>query len=57
VGYALGFATHLGLAGHFPAAIGDYWKRLKVREGFLRAREREIEISLQQGLEVLEVNY
>ena len=57
LGYALGFATHLGLAGHFPAAIAEYWRRLKAREGFQRAREREIEVSRQQGLEVLEVNY
>jgi glutathione S-transferase len=57
LGYALGFATHLGLAGHFPAAIAEYWRRLKAREGFQRAREREIEVSRQQGLEVFEVNY
>ena len=57
LGYALGFATHLGLAGHFPAAIAEYWRRLKAREGFQRAREREIEVSRQQGLEVIEVNY
>jgi glutathione S-transferase len=57
LGYALGFATHLELAGHFPAAIADYWRRLKAREGFQRAREKEIEISRQQGVEVLEINY
>ena len=57
LGYALGFATHLELAGHFPAAIADYWRRLKAREGFQRARDKEIEISRQQGVEVLEINY
>jgi glutathione S-transferase len=57
IGHALGFATHLQLAEDFPPAIQDYWKRLKTRDGFRRAREKEIQVSIDQGIEVAEVNY
>jgi Glutathione S-transferase len=56
-GYALGFATHLKLAEHFPEAISDYWTRLKARNGYQRAREKEIEASRDQEVEIIEVNY
>ena len=56
-GYALGFATHLKLAEHFPPSIADYWETLKTRDGFQRAREKEVQGSRDQGVEVVEVNY
>jgi len=56
-GYALGFATHLQLAEHFPPSIADYWQMLKKRDGFWRAREKEVQASVDQGIEVPEVNY
>jgi glutathione S-transferase len=56
-GYALGFATHLKLAEHFPPSIADYWETLKTRDGFQRAREKEVQASRDQGVEVVEVNY
>jgi glutathione S-transferase len=56
-GHALGFATHLQLAEHFPPAIEDYWKRLKTRDGFRRARDKEIQVSIDQDIEIPEVNF
>lgn len=56
-GYALGLATHLRLTEHFPASIDDYGKRPKARDGFRRAREKEIQVPVDQGIEVPEVNY
>lgn len=37
VGYALGFGEGLGLAEQFPAAVAEYWERLKARPAFQRA--------------------
>jgi glutathione S-transferase len=56
-GYALGFASHLDLADHFPDSISEYWKRLKSREGFQRACEKEIQASTDQGVKVERINY
>lgn len=56
-GYALGFATHLKLADHFPERIQDYWQRLKARDGFQRARQKEIQCSRDQGVKEIDVNY
>lgn len=56
-GYALAFATYLKLSGEFPPAILDYWSRLKSRDGFQRAREREVQASIEQGIEVPRVDY
>lgn len=56
-GYALGFATHLNLAGHFPERIKDYWQRLKARDGFQKARQKEIQCSRAQGVEEVDVHY
>ncbi len=57
VGYALGFANHLGLGDLLPPAIVQYWTRLKARDGFVRARAAEIRGSTAQGLEPTEVSY
>jgi glutathione S-transferase len=56
-GYALGFATHLSLADIFPERIADYWQRLKGRDGFQRARQKEIQCSRDQGVKEVEVHY
>lgn len=37
VGYALMLAEYLGLQEQFPAAVREYWERLKQREGYRRA--------------------
>jgi glutathione S-transferase len=50
VGYALLLAEHLGLAVRFPKAVGEYWARLKQREGYQRAMASQEAAALAQGV-------
>ena len=40
VGYALGLAEQVDLAGDYPAPVADYWARLKLRPAYQRAAAR-----------------
>lgn len=53
VGYALMLAEYLDLESHFPAAVGDYWGRLKQRDGFARAIEAQRQAALAQGVSIV----
>jgi glutathione S-transferase len=50
VGYALLLAEHLGLALRFPRSVGEYWARLKQREGYQRAMASQAAAALAQGV-------
>jgi glutathione S-transferase len=50
VGYALLLAEHLGLAPRFPKSVGEYWARLKQREGYQRAMASQAAAALAQGV-------
>jgi len=50
VGYALLLAEHLGLALRFPKSVGEYWARLKQREGYQRAMASQAAAALAQGV-------
>jgi glutathione S-transferase len=50
VGYALLLAEHLGLAPRFPKSVGEYWARLKQREGYQRAMASQEAAALAQGV-------
>jgi glutathione S-transferase len=50
VGYALMLAEYMGIDGEFPAAVRDYWMRLKEREGFKKACIAENLAALDQGI-------
>jgi glutathione S-transferase len=52
VGYALMFADYLGMAGRFPAAVGEYWQRIRERPAFHRALEAQRQAALDQGVSV-----
>jgi glutathione S-transferase len=52
VGYALMLADYIGLADRFPVAVGQYWKRLSARPGFVSALERQRVAALEQGVAV-----
>ncbi|KAI9030525.1 glutathione S-transferase family protein [Hyaloraphidium curvatum] len=51
VGYALLLAEQIGLAARFRPAVEGYWGRLKAREGFRRAVERERRAAEEQGVD------
>jgi glutathione S-transferase len=50
VGFALLLADYLGLTPKFPAEVGAYWSRLKMRPAFQRALQAEREAALAQGV-------
>jgi glutathione S-transferase len=50
VGCALMLAELIGLADHFPVAVGQYWQRLSARPGFVSALERQRVAALEQGV-------
>jgi glutathione S-transferase len=52
VGYAFMLAELVGLDKKFPAAIIDYWQRLRARDGFRRALAAQQHAAKQQGLPV-----
>lgn len=50
VGYALLFASVLGLDLRFPPAVAAYWSRLRSRDGFRRARDRQERAGREQNV-------
>ncbi|WP_250436969.1 glutathione S-transferase family protein [Caballeronia sp. ATUFL_F2_KS9A] len=50
VGYALMLAELLGQSAHFAPSIAEYWRRLREREGFVRALEAQEAAALAQGV-------
>ncbi len=50
VGYAFMIAEFVGLDKKFPAAVMDYWQRLRARDGFRRALAAQQHTAKQQGL-------
>ena len=50
VGYALLLASHLGLASRFPAAVSDYFARVKAQDSFQRAVAAEQRAGAAQGV-------
>ncbi|SAK43219.1 glutathione S-transferase family protein [Caballeronia ptereochthonis] len=50
VGYALMLAELLGLSERFPPPIAQYWRRLREREGFLRAMRAQEAAALAQNV-------
>ena len=50
VGYALFLAEYIGLAVEFTPAVRSYWERLRLRTGFVRAREAERRAAVAQGV-------
>lgn len=53
IGYALLLAEYLGLEPEFPASVRSYWRQLKERDGFRRAREAEIAAAIAQGISTI----
>ena len=53
VGYALLLAEYLGLEPEFPESVRYYWRRLKQRDGYGRARAAEIAAATAQGVSVV----
>jgi glutathione S-transferase len=53
VGYALLLAEYLGLEAEFPESVRYYWRRLKQRDGYGRARAAEIAAATVQGVSVV----
>lgn len=53
VGYALLLAQHLGLQPRFTPAIADYWQRLQLRPGFIRALKAQEAAALAQGISIV----
>lgn len=53
VGYALMLADYLGLSERFPAAVGEYWQRLQLRDGFLRALAVQLHAAEEQGVSTI----
>ena len=50
VGYALLLASALGLDLRFPPAVVDYWARLRSREGFRKAVDRQEQAARDQNV-------
>ncbi len=50
VGYALYLASFLDLSASFKPAVQSYVQRLTQRDGFLRARQAEIDAAVVQGV-------
>lgn len=50
VGYALLLADTLALRQHFPEGVGDYWDRLKTRDGFVRAMAAQERAAITAGI-------
>ncbi|MGH8517745.1 MAG: glutathione S-transferase family protein [Panacagrimonas sp.] len=50
VGYALLLADTLGLRGHFPQGVGEYWDRLTAREGYVRAMAAQERAAIAAGI-------
>ncbi|MFS8976735.1 glutathione S-transferase family protein [Cupriavidus necator] len=53
LGYALLLAQHLGLQSRFTPAIADYWQRLQLRPGFIRALKAQEAAALAQGVSIV----
>ncbi|UIF87600.1 glutathione S-transferase family protein [Cupriavidus sp. UYPR2.512] len=53
VGYALLLAQHLGLQPRFMPATADYWQRLQLRPGFIRALKAQEAAALAQGISIV----
>ena len=51
VGYALLLADTLGLADAFSPSVAAYWARLRVREGFQRAKAAQRTAAAAQGVD------
>ncbi len=50
VGYALLLADYLGMSSSFSTPVQLYWQRLQERDGYRRARQKELTAALEQGI-------
>ena len=53
VGYALMLAEFLDMESKFPAAVREYWQRLKNRDGYRKALEAQHQAAIDQKVSVV----
>jgi len=53
VGYALMLAEFLDMESKFPAAVREYWQRLKNRDGYRKALEAQHQAAIGQKVSVV----